>query len=412
MKLLTCCLAVVVGLIAGPATASAAAAATESPPGIEAKSWSLIDARTGDNLAGKAVNRRLPMASTTKMMTAYLALRMLPMNEAVRAAEYRAIPGESLMGLEAGQKVSVRDLLYGLIMLSGNDAAVTLAQAVSGTVPRFTGLMNRTARRLGLRNTSYENPVGLDGPDQYSSAGDLVRLGRVLMAMPRFRPIAAARTATLRSYNPPIEIETGNEFVRDNPWAIGIKTGHTLKAGYVLASDGRRRATELIASVMGAASETARDAETVELLDYGFSLYDKRVPIRTKRPVARVPVRFEDRDLPVISPRSIRIGVREGESLELSTDLPEEVEGPIRKGERIGSATVRLDGEVVGRAPLLSGRKVAEPGIFDRAVEAVTSNRVYILIGLSAILVLLLLYRRHKEREMRTRLARAGRRRR
>jgi D-alanyl-D-alanine carboxypeptidase (penicillin-binding protein 5/6) len=316
------------------------------------------------------------------------------------------------MGLEAGQKVSVRDLLYGLIMLSGNDAAVTLAQAVSGTVPRFTGLMNRTARRLGLRNTSYENPVGLDGPDQYSSAGDLVRLGRVLMAMPRFRPIAAARTATLRSYNPPIEIETGNEFVRDNPWAIGIKTGHTLKAGYVLASDGRRRATELIASVMGAASETARDAETVELLDYGFSLYDKRVPIRTKRPVARVPVRFEDRDLPVISPRSIRIGVREGESLELSTDLPEEVEGPIRKGERIGSATVRLDGEVVGRAPLLSGRKVAEPGIFDRAVEAVTSNRVYILIGLSAILVLLLLYRRHKEREMRTRLARAGRRRR
>jgi D-alanyl-D-alanine carboxypeptidase (penicillin-binding protein 5/6) len=232
------------------------------------------------------------------------------------------------------------------------------------------------------------------------------------MAMPRFRPIAAARTATLRSYNPPIEIETGNEFVRDNPWAIGIKTGHTLKAGYVLASDGRRRATELIASVMGAASETARDAETVELLDYGFSLYDKRVPIRTKRPVARVPVRFEDRDLPVISPRSIRIGVREGESLELSTDLPEEVEGPIRKGERIGSATVRLDGEVVGRVPLLSGRKVAEPGIFDRAVEAVTSNRVYILIGLSAILVLLLLYRRHKEREMRTRLARAGRRRR
>jgi D-alanyl-D-alanine carboxypeptidase (penicillin-binding protein 5/6) len=407
LRRFACGLAIAAVLISGSASVSAAAPA--SGPKIEAKSWALIDARTGQTLAQKAASRRLPMASTTKMMTALLTLRNLPMDEIVRAADYQSIPGESLMGLNAGQRVSVRDLLYGLILLSGNDSAVTLAVAVSGTVPRFVALMNRTARKLGLGDTSYENPVGLDDKRQFSSARDLAKLGRVLMSMPRFRPIASARTATLRSYRPSVEIETSNEFVSDYPWAKGIKTGRTIQAGYVLASDGRRRATELVAAVMGTASEAARDSETVKLMDYGFSLYSKRVPIRPGRPVAEVAVRFEDENLPVLSSRPVRIGVREGESLRVSIDLPNEVEGPVRRGERIGSATVRLDGERVGRVPLLSARRVVEPGPLERVLEAVTSNLVYIVIGLSAILVLLLLFRRRREGQMRTRLARAGR---
>ncbi len=393
------------GLLAGPTVSSAAT----QPPRIEAASWALIDARTGETLAQKSQNRRLPMASTTKMMTAYLALRNLSMGDVVNAADYQGAPVESLMGLEAGQKVSVRDLLYGLILLSGNDAAVTLATAVSGTVPRFVGLMNRTAQRLGLDNTSYENPIGLDGPRQYSSAADLVTLGQVLMRMPRFRPIASARTAELRSFRPPVEIETGNEFVRDNPWAVGIKTGQTNLAGYVLASDGRREATELIAAVMGTASEAARDSQTVKLMDYGFSLYEKRVPIRTARPVERIPVRFEDRDLPVVSPRPVRIGVRQGGELAVAVVLPEEVEGPIDRGQRLGTATVSLDGDEIATVPLLADRAVAEPGLVERGLEGLRSNLVYILIALFAILVLLLLLKRRKESQTRTRLARAGR---
>lgn len=400
--------ALLAGFVSSPTTPGATAA----PPDIAATSWALIDARTGESLGQKAGNRRLPMASTTKMMTAYLALRNLRMDEVVRAVDYQGAPAESLMGLEAGQRVSVRDLLYGLTLLSGNDAAVTLATAVSGTVPRFVALMNRTARRLGLSNTSYENPIGLDGDRQYSSARDLVRLGRSLMAIPRYRPIAAARTATLRSFRPPVEIETGNEFVRDYPWAIGIKTGFTNLAGYILASDGRRRATELIASVMGTSSEAARDAETAELMNYGFSLYDKRVPVRTGRPVERIPVRFEDRDLPVSSPRPVRIGVRDGEQLVVTTDLPDEVEGPIARGERLGTATVKLDGDRIGRIPLLADRAIAEPGFGKRALGVITSGPLYIVAAVFAILVLLLLVRRRRESEMRTRLARAGRRRR
>ncbi len=412
MKKLIRGIALVAVLLAGSMSLPAVSAAAGPPPEIDATSWVLIDARTGETLAQQAGNRRLPMASTTKMMTAFLALRNLQMGEVVRAADYQAAPAESLMGLEAGQRISVRDLLYGLILLSGNDAAVTLATAVSGTVPKFVSLMNRTARRLGLRNTSYENPIGLDGKRQYSSAGDLVRLGRILMEMPRFREIAPARTATLQSYRPPVEIETANEFVRDNRWALGIKTGYTSLAGYILASDGRRRATELIASVMGTSSEATRDAVTVELMDYGFSLYEKRVPVRTGSPVERIPVKFEDRELPVSSPRPVRIGVKQGEQLALTVDLPDEVEGPIRRGERLGTATVRLDGQQVGRVPLIADRAVAEPGSFERFLDAVVSNLLYIFLGLFAILVLLLLIRRRQESEMRTRLSRASRRRR
>jgi D-alanyl-D-alanine carboxypeptidase (penicillin-binding protein 5/6) len=387
-------------------------AASAEPPEIAASSWLLVDARTGETLAANAADRRLPMASTTKMMTAYLSMERLRMDQVVPAAPYAAIPGESLMGLEEGQRVSVRDLLYGLVLLSGNDAAETLATAVSGTVPRFVRLMNRTARRLGLGDTSYENPIGLDGPKQYSSAADLVSLGRTLMANPRFRKIAGSRSATLRSYRPPVTIETSNEFVRDNAWAKGIKTGYTGLAGYVLASDGRRKATELIAAVMGTSSEASRDAETVELMDYGFSLYSKRVPVRTGRPLAQLPVRFEDETLPVRAREAVRIGVREGEALEVVLDLPDEVEGPLARGSQIGTATVRLDGERIRTVALYADRDVAEPGIIDRVLGLLGSGLLYIAVALSVILALALLFRRRQEREMRTRLTRVGRRRR
>ena len=150
----------------------------------------------------------------------------------------------------------------------------------------------------------------------------------------------------------------------------------------------------------------------VKLMDYGFSLYEKRVPVRTGRPVERIPVRFEDRDLPVSSPRPVRIGVRDGEELALTINLPDEVEGPIERGERLGTATVSLGGDEIGRVPLLADRNVEEAGAVERALAAAKSNAVYILAAVSAILVLALLVKRRQESEMRTRLARAGRRRR
>lgn len=386
--------------------AAGGAEAPERGPELDAKAWIVIDSRTGEPLAGHAVNRHLAMASTTKMMTAYLAIKRLPLRKKVRVGNYDGDPAESLMGLEGGQVVSVRDLLYGLMMLSGNDAAVALAEAVSGTERRFVRLMNRTATSLGLEDTHYDNPIGLDGPSHYTSAADLARLGQYVMAIPRLRKISGAREAWLTSYRPPLMIETTDSFLLENAWAQGIKTGHTLRSGYTLASDGRRKATELIGAVIGAPTETARNEETVSLLDWAFSLYRKLVPIKVTKPLARVPVRYEEKDLPAISKRRVRIGVREGEELSVSTDLPGELEGPLRAGERIGSATVRVDGDPLARVPLFAGRGIEAPTALDRILGNPRWIAALLGLALCAILVVLLLSRRRRGKAAKKRLQR------
>lgn len=391
---------------AGPGGSGNSADASGRGPELNAKAWIVIDARTGEPLAGHAVNRHLPMASTTKLMTAYLAVRNLPFRANVVAGRYDADPAESLMGLKPGQVVSVRDLVHGLLMVSGNDAAVTLAIAVSGTVPRFVRLMNRTARELGLNDTSYENPVGLDGPRHYTSAADLARLGRIVMNMPRLRKIAGAREAVLTSYRPPVTIRTNDSFLLENNWAHGIKTGHTLSSGYTLASDGRKKATELIGAVIGAPTEAARNQETVRLLNWGFSLYSKEVPIRVGAPVATIEVRYEDDDLPVRSKRRVRLGVRDGERLAVSTDLPEEVEGPVAAGERMGAATVLLNGEPYATVPLFAGRAIDAPTLADRMLESPLVLIGLLVLLLFAIIVVLRTVRRRRERNARRRIQR------
>jgi D-alanyl-D-alanine carboxypeptidase (penicillin-binding protein 5/6) len=380
------------------------------PPNLDAKAWTVIDARTGEELAGSKQDRHLPMASTTKLMTAYLAIRSLPMTEKLTAGDYDAIPGESLMGLEAGQRVSVRDLLYGLIMLSGNDAAVTLAEAVSGSEKKFVKKMNATAVKLGLNDTHYDNPIGLDGENHYSSARDLASLGRTLMQMPRFRPIAGSRTAKLRSYDPPLEIETINHFVLDNAWAKGIKTGHTTKAGYVLTSDGRRRATELIGAVIGTPTEESRDVETVKLLDYGFSLYKKDVPVKLGKPVVDIPVKYNDEDLALVSSRPVRIGLRKGETAVVIPDVPSEVEGPIAQDTRIGRATVTVNGDLIASVPLFSATAVKKPTVIDKLVDDVLLLVVALVLLVFAILGLMVLVRHRRQSSTRKRLRRVTRR--
>lgn len=381
-------------------------------PDLNAKSWALIDFRSGEPLASHRPDRRLPMASTTKMMTAWLALRKLPLDKKVRAVDYRADPVESLMGLEPGQRISVRDLLYGLMMVSGNDAAQTLAVAASGSVKRFVAQMNRAARRMGLQNTHYENPIGLDGKRHYTSAADLATLGRTVMKDPRLRKIAGARTARLTSYSPPLVITTTNSFLTNYSWARGIKTGQTMKAGYVLASDGRRRATELVGAVIGAPTELARNVESARLLDYGFSLYTKRLPVRPGRPVIRVPIRFEDGSLGLVSKRPVRIGTRADQRLDVSVVSPDEVEGPIRKGTRMGRATVTLDGERIASVPLLAAHSVEAPTILDRLLDEPLVPIAALILVLFAILAVIVFTRRRHTTRARQRLQRAMRKRR
>lgn len=238
-------LAVLLGVLVVAGAASGAkpkrGEAKHSSPGphVLAKAWALVDGRTGEVLTSHAGNERRLIASTTKLMTAYVAMKDLPLKKIVRAQPFEYEYGDSVMGLRPGQRISVHDLLRGLIMLSAGDAAHTLAIEAAGTVTKFVGQMNRYAAAMGLTNTHYENPIGLNSPTNYSSALDLGTLTEELLRIPAFAKIADSREATLRSTRPVEHIHSINELLEMAPWVTGVKTGHTWKAGYVMVGSGR-----------------------------------------------------------------------------------------------------------------------------------------------------------------------------
>jgi serine-type D-Ala-D-Ala carboxypeptidase (penicillin-binding protein 5/6) len=371
----------------GGSPAATGPAAKAAPPRLEARAWALIDARSGEVLASHAAARQLPIASTTKLMTAYVALHELPLDKIVRAAPYEAEYGESLLGLRPGQRISVRDLLYGLILRSGNDAAFDLARAAAGSERRFVGQMNRYAAALGLSNTHYANPIGLDQRGNHSSAGDLVALARRLLRIPVFARIADSRSARLRSVRPRRRIASINELLSMAPWVNGVKTGHTFGARYVLVGSGRRRGVELIAAVVGAETDEDRFDDTLQLLDYGFSQYRRRTPVRAGQALASPSIRYQGGQLPLRAARTAVVGVRRGQRVRVSVRTPAEVEGPVHRGARLAQAVVLVDGLRAATVPLLAGRSVPKASAFDRVRSFLGEDALWLALALSAILL-------------------------
>lgn len=374
---------------------AAPAGATAKLPKIEARAWTLIDARTGETLVSHAVARRLPIASTTKLMTAYVVLHELPLDRIVRAAPYHPEYGESLLGLRPGQRISVRDLLYGLILRSGNDAAYDLARGAAGSERRFVAQMNRYAAALGLADTHYANPIGLDQRGNHSSARDLATLTARLLAIPAFARIADARSAVLRSVRPRRRIESINELLRMAPWVTGVKTGHTFGALYVLVGSGRRDGVELISVAIGAPTDEDRFRDNLDLLEYGFSRYRRRVPVRAGQALAEPSVRYSGGTLPLRAARTIAVGLRPDQRMNVVVRAPGEVEGPIRRDAALGAATVYVDGRQTAAVALRAGRAVPAAGTLDRVRSFAGENLIWLALSLSAILIAgALLFRR------------------
>ncbi len=364
------------------------------PPQIDARAWILIDGRTGEALAARDPKRHLPIASTTKLMTAYLALAELPLEKRVKMQPYAAIPGESLLGVAPGTTISVRDLLYGLILRSGNDAAYTLAEAVAGSEKKFVRQMNERAAALGLADTHYANPIGLDEKGNYSSAADLTTLARRLLQIPVFARIADSRDETLDSLKPPVYITTRNTLLLSDPNATGVKTGHTIGAGYVLVASGTEKGTKLISAVLGAPSEYARDADSQMLLDYGFSKYTRKRAVRGGRILARPSIRWSGGELPLRAVPSATIGLRSGQHLSVRVKAPDEVEGPIRRGAKLGTATVYVDGRVADEIPLAATRSVDKATTAEKVRSQVEDHLLLIIVALCAILLLAVAFSR------------------
>lgn len=369
--------------------------------GIEAKAWAVIDARTGELLISQAAAERLQIASTTKLMTAYVAMKEMPLDKVVRAAPYGAEYGESLLEMRTGQEISVRDLIYGLILRSGNDAAHTLAIRTAGSTERFVRQMNRYAAALGLSDTHYANPIGLDQKGNYSSARDLLTLTRRLLRMPAFAKIADSREATLRSVTPKRRITSINELLYMEPWVTGVKTGHTWGAGYVLVGSGRRKGVDLISVAIAAPTDETRYSDNLALLEYGFSQYERRRPIRRGQDLAEPSIRYSGGELPLRAAHGVAVGLRRGQRLSVKVRAPAEVEGPIRRGAVLGRATLYVDGMPAAAVALKAGRAIPEASTFDRVRDFLGNNAVPIAIAAFVILMVgaLLIFRRRRRND-------------
>jgi serine-type D-Ala-D-Ala carboxypeptidase (penicillin-binding protein 5/6) len=360
----------------------------EAPgPHVLAKAWALVDARTGEVLTSHAGNERRLIASTTKLMTAYVAIKDLKLHQIVEAQPYEYEYGESVMGLTAGEEVSVRDLLCGLIMLSAGDAAHTLAVDAAGTQKKFVAQMNRYAAALGLTNTHYANPVGLDEKGNYSSALDLATLTTELEKIPAFAKIAAKRETTLRSFKPPRKIQTINQLLEMAPWVTGVKTGHTWKAGYVLVGSGEQRGIKLIAVDIDAPTDETRFSDALELLEWGFRQYHREKALHKGQELASPAIRYSGGELPLNVAHSLKVGLRKGQKVEVEVDAPGKVTGPIRRGARLGTAIVSVDGLKAGTVGLVASRDVPAASSFDKARGFISEHAISLGIAAGVILI-------------------------
>ena len=379
-------LACVAGLcVALPAPA---AAAPPERPDLRAGSAIVVDARSGEVLLERAADRRRAIASATKLMTALLTLERARLDSVFTAAAYQALAVESKIGLQAGERMRVRDLLRALLLESANDAAVTLAEGISGSRPAFVRDMNRRARRLGLRDTSYANPIGLDHPANYSSARDLAVLARSLMRDPRFARIVDQPRAELRSGARRRVVENRNLLVRREPFVDGVKTGYTRQAGYVLVGSASSRGLRVLSVVLDEPSAVVRDSDSLELLRFGIGSFRRVAAIRADRVLARVPIAYHDgRRATLVTAGTLAVTVRRGERVTRRVSAPRELEGPLPAGARVGSVAAVYRGRVVGTVDLLSARAVPGPGLLRRAASALALPVLSVAILLAGTLI-------------------------
>ncbi|HEV2874184.1 MAG TPA: D-alanyl-D-alanine carboxypeptidase family protein [Thermoleophilaceae bacterium] len=373
-------------LLATLALAGPAAAAERPPPVPGADAAIVVDGRDGDVMFAKDAAKRQSIASTTKLMTALLTLEGARPREVFTAADYVAAPVESQIGLRPGERMTVRDLFVALLLESANDAAATLAEGVSGSVDAFVADMNERAAELGLEQTSYENPIGFDDPLNYSTAGDLATLTRELLRRPRFARVVDMPEARLESGARPRTIDNRNALVITDPFVTGVKTGHTLGAGYVLVGSARGRAgARVISVVMGEPSEAARDADTLKLLRWGIGRFRRVRVLDDRRTMARADIEYRDERAVLVPARDAVLTLRDGERVRRRISAPEALEGPLEAGERVGSVTVFVDGERVRRTALVTASDVPGAGTV-RVLTSVLGVPLTVLLVLAILL--------------------------
>jgi len=371
-------------IVATALSLSVAFAQSIPAPVIAAKSWLLLDATSNQVIASDNPDMRIGPASLTKLMTAYVVFnaildKRLDMNQMVQVSEkaWKVDSDSSKMFIEPRVPVSVKDLLYGLIVQSGNDAAVALAEATAGTEEAFVALMNKEAERMGMKSTRFANPHGLPDPNNYSTARDLATLSaHIMVDHPEFSKIYSVKEFTYNKIKQP----NRNRLLWLDPTVDGLKTGHIADTGYCLISTAKRPSgtnqRRLISVVLGANSDATRTQESQKLLNWGFQNFDV-VKLYSKDQAVATPNVWKG------SQNTIKIGftqdvfvtVPKGAAGQMKPPVLERKDplvAPIDKNSKVGTIKVlSADGKVLAELPVLALEQVNQAGIFGRAIDSV-----------------------------------------
>jgi len=345
-------------------------------PKLQASGYLLVDATNGEILVEHNAEEPLPPASLTKMMTAYIAEReitegRMSLDDQVPVSVKAWKTGGSRMFIREGTEVRLEDLLRGIIIQSGNDASVALAEYIAGSEDVFADVMNQTAIGLGMTNTQFKNATGLPQEGHYTTAKDLsILAARIIQDFPDTYPIYEEKNFT---YNG-IKQANRNSLLFRDPTVDGLKTGHTEEAGYCLVASAERDGFRLISVVMGTASEKAREQETTKLLQYGFRYFSGKTVFAAGEPLPESARKvwfgeMESVDLAPTEPLYVTLPLGRESAIEATLDAPDTLDAPLEAGAVVGTVKIMLGERVLAESPVAVAEAVPEGGLFKRLMD-------------------------------------------
>ena len=352
-------------------TVQAAPVLIPAPPKLAASAYVLMDANTGKVIISENADQQLPPASLTKLMTSYIAdyeiaQGNISLEDRVLVSEKAWRTQGSRMFIREGTQVKVSDLLKGIIIQSGNDASVAMAEHIAGSEGAFADLMNQHAMQLGMINSQFQNATGLPAENHHTSANDLARLARAIIRdYPDHYPIYAEKYFTYNKIRQP----NRNKLLWRDKRVDGLKTGHTDEAGYCLVASAQDKGMRLISVVLGTRSEEARAQESQKLLAYGFRYYESADLYSSGELLNSAKVWSGMQDtlkLGVAEPVSITIPRGQSEALEVTLDLDKVIQAPVVEGASYGTLNIALNGEVLKKVPVVALEPVEPAGLLKR----------------------------------------------
>jgi D-alanyl-D-alanine carboxypeptidase (penicillin-binding protein 5/6) len=341
-----------------------AQAATAGAPQVTGRAYLVQNGLNGEVLARSHDREHLPIASITKLMTVLVTLEHARLDDLVTVSTRAAEVGESSIYLRRGEELTVRDLVEAALIQSANDAAVALAEHVGGSQSAFVAMMNTEAQNLGLKDTHFTNPDGLDAPGHYSSARDVTRLARIAMKNPVIRDVVRHDTATIAGGR---TLTTWNDLLDTYPGMFGVKTGHTAGAGWSEVAAVRSNGVIIYATLLGGQTRDGRNADLAALLTWGITRYRTLHVISSERVYATATAPYGRHQLLLVpSGQETRI-VRVDRPLVERVVAPSVVSLPVERGQRLGEVRVYAGARLIASRPLVASRSIAKPGLLGRS---------------------------------------------